>query len=454
MHHRILLSLLLVLIASSPASSGPHVDHGGSCRLRPETPPVMVAPRAPVGPLVRGSSAADEQDYVESVDEARYAMLLGDLSGNTTFSLDGQPRTITTRWANSVEDADGINLARDYVGDRFEAAGYEVVLQNFSHSAFGAPVTSTNVIAVKTGTVAPEEILVVGAHYDSRSESSVLPAPGAEDNASGTAAVIHLAELLADFKSERTIHFIAFGCEEYGLRGSTHYVNEALGAGNQIVGALTMDMISAWVDDFGVWVESTPPYIDLVTLVEDNVDQWTSLPRTRHLDAFGSDHMPFINNGIPAILAIEEDWAAYAPYHRSTDTFDKVDAALGTQITRSIAGCIADVAGIYRDVSVGGPEVPTTRSTRLTLHDAVPNPFNPRTTLVFDLPTPGTTRLEIFDLRGRRVRTLMSTSLGAGPHQRTWDGLDDTGKSVASGVYSARLTHPEGIRTRRLTLVR
>jgi hypothetical protein len=454
MPYRLLLTLLLVLCAISPAASGPHADHDGSCRLRPDTPPVMAAPRAPVGPLVRGSSEADEQDYVESVNQSRYAALLGDLSGNSSFTLDGQTRAISTRWANSVGDSDGINLARDYIADRFEAAGYEVVLQDFDHTAFGASITSSNVIAVKTGTVAPDEILVVGAHYDSRSESPTRVAPGAEDNASGTASVIHLAELLSNYKSERTIHFIAFGCEEYGLRGSTQYVNEALTAGDQIVGALTMDMISAWVDDFGVWVESTPPYIELVTLVEENVDQWTSLPRTRHLDAFGSDHMPFINNGIPAILAIEEDWAAYADYHRSTDTYDKVDSALGTQITRAIAGSLADIAGIFRDVSVGGPEVPPTRATRLALHAALPNPFNPRTTLSFTLPAEGATRLEIFDLRGRRVSTLFAAPLSAGRHQKTWDGLDDAGNAVASGVYSARLTHPDGIRTRRLTLVR
>lgn len=451
MHTRLLMTLLLVLGTASLATAH---DHPGTCRTRPDAPLVLAAPRAAVGPLVLGTSEADEQDYVDAIDQARYTALVAELSGHQSFMLDGESQTIATRFANTTGDADGIDLARDYIADRFAAAGFEVVLQDFVHSAFGTPVTSTNVIAVKTGTTYPDEILVVGAHYDSRAESPSVPAPGAEDNASGTASVIHLAEQLANYKSERTIHFVAFGCEEYGLRGSRHYVAEALANDDDIVAALTMDMVSAWVDDFGIWIESEEPYIDLVTVLEDNVDQWTTLPRTRHLDSFGSDHVSFLEQGIPALLAIEEDWAAYADYHRSTDTFDKVDPALGTQISRAIAGSIADIAAIFRDVSVGGPEVPSADTPRLALHRAVPNPFNPRTTLSFTLPVAGTTRLEIYDLRGRRVRSLVSSSLDAGPHQRLWNGLDDAGRAVASGVYTVRLTHPEGIRTQRLTLVR
>jgi len=457
----LLLTLLLVLTTAASAPAGPHAHNDPACRGPVDPAAIEAAPRAFFGPLPRASSPADEEAYVESVDQARYASLLRDLSGDQSFMLDGQSRTISTRWTGSAGAATGVDLARDYIADRFAAAGYDVVLQDFQNFVAGSQITSTNVIAVKTGTVAPEEILVVGAHYDAIAETNSAPAPGAEDNGSGTAAVLHLAELLAGFKTERTIHFVAFGAEEYGLRGSNHYVDEAQAAGDQVIAALTMDMISAWVDDFGIWIESeafTPdmqaPVLELVGIVEDNVDQWTTIARTTHFDAFGSDHVPFLQNGIPAILAIEEDWAAYAPYHRSTDTFDKVDPALGTAITRAIAGCIADMANIYRDVKVGGPGVTPPRVSLLDLAPALPNPFNPRTTLSFSTPTAGLTRLEIFDLRGRRVRSLVSGSLAAGPHERVWDGLDDAGLAVASGVYSARLTHPEGIRTQRLTLVR
>ncbi len=74
------------------------------------------------------------------------------------------------------------------------------------------------------------------------------------------------------------------------------------------------------------------------------------------------------------------------------------------------------------------------------LHGAAPNPFNPATTLRFSLPTAGHARLAIFDVRGRRVRTLVDGPRSAGPGEVRWDGRDQTGRQVASGTYYARLT--------------
>jgi len=68
-----------------------------------------------------------------------------------------------------------------------------------------------------------------------------------------------------------------------------------------------------------------------------------------------------------------------------------------------------------------------------------PNPFTDRTTLRFSLREPGRVSLEIFDVRGRRVRRLMDASLGAGRHLRIWDGRDEASRQVASGVYFVRL---------------
>ena len=74
----------------------------------------------------------------------------------------------------------------------------------------------------------------------------------------------------------------------------------------------------------------------------------------------------------------------------------------------------------------------------------VPNPFNPRTTLRFRLDRPDRVRLEIVDSRGRRVRNLLDTNLDAGEHQKVWNGLDDSGRAVASGVYRMVLIEESG----------
>lgn len=91
---------------------------------------------------------------------------------------------------------------------------------------------------------------------------------------------------------------------------------------------------------------------------------------------------------------------------------------------------------------------------RLLLALATPNPFNPRTTIHYSLPRTGHVALVIYDLQGRRVRSLVDRTEAAGEQSVDWDGRDDEGQAVASGGYVARLVTDQGIRTSKLTLVR
>ncbi len=89
-----------------------------------------------------------------------------------------------------------------------------------------------------------------------------------------------------------------------------------------------------------------------------------------------------------------------------------------------------------------------------TLRPASPNPFNPRTTVGFELETAGRVSLTIHDLAGRRVRTLLAEWSPAGPRSLTWDGTGDSGLALASGTYLLRLETPAGGASRKLMLVR
>jgi PKD repeat protein len=104
----------------------------------------------------------------------------------------------------------------------------------------------------------------------------------------------------------------------------------------------------------------------------------------------------------------------------------------------------------------GGTIVASPKVASLTrLYGAAPNPFNPRTTIAFDLASGGRTRLAIYDLAGRLVRVLVDQPLGPGPHEFVWDGTDHGGRRVASGVYLYAL-RPEGTEplVRKMTLVK
>jgi hypothetical protein len=93
-------------------------------------------------------------------------------------------------------------------------------------------------------------------------------------------------------------------------------------------------------------------------------------------------------------------------------------------------------------------------ATRFVLHQNIPNPFNPSTTIAFDVPAGGGhVRLEIFDVRGRLVARLVDGPQSAGHKLVRWDGMDRRGRRASSGVYFCRVTAPGFDETRKMTLV-
>ncbi len=101
--------------------------------------------------------------------------------------------------------------------------------------------------------------------------------------------------------------------------------------------------------------------------------------------------------------------------------------------------------------AVGDPPVV---AGRMFLHGATPNPFNPRTKIAFEIPRAGTVKLAIHDVRGRRVATLIDGELAVGLHEVLWDGVDNAGRAVASGVYFSRLVVAGEALTRKMVLAR
>ncbi|MDD2424381.1 MAG: T9SS type A sorting domain-containing protein, partial [Candidatus Cloacimonetes bacterium] len=81
-----------------------------------------------------------------------------------------------------------------------------------------------------------------------------------------------------------------------------------------------------------------------------------------------------------------------------------------------------------------------------------PNPFNPTTTINFSLPLAGHTELKIYNLKGQVVRTLVNQDMASGMHQIVWNGFDNNGKTVSSGVYFYRLTNNHNTLTRKMLL--
>ncbi len=100
--------------------------------------------------------------------------------------------------------------------------------------------------------------------------------------------------------------------------------------------------------------------------------------------------------------------------------------------------------------SAVGPGMPA--ATRLIGNS--PNPFNPRTVISFDLARSGPVRMDIYDLKGRRVRQLANRNYEAGRHEIVWDGRDNRGGETASGLYFFRMSTEDEVQTHKMLLVR
>ncbi|SDE03997.1 PA domain-containing protein [Priestia aryabhattai B8W22] len=180
--------------------------------------------------------------------------------------------------------------------------------------------TSYNVTATKPSTFKKKgtnDIIVVGAHHD-----SVAGAPGANDDASGTAMVLELARVFKTLPTDTELRFVTFGAEEVGLLGSEHYVGElSEDEKNRIVGMFNLDMVGS--RDAGDLVMNTADGTpNLVTeLAQASSTRLNGSP-TPFQAGGRSDHVPFAEAGIPAALFIHspsEPW-----YHTPEDTLDKI----------------------------------------------------------------------------------------------------------------------------------
>ncbi|NUR95186.1 MAG: Zn-dependent exopeptidase M28 [Kribbellaceae bacterium] len=231
--------------------------------------------------------------------------------------------------------------AMDFAADRLVALGYQVQRM---------PITvgtgrSANLIADRPGTSANRGLVVVTAHLDSINIAGgpAAAAPGADDNGSGSAAVLELGRLSATGLWTNDLRLILFGGEEEGLYGSKQYVATLPPSERSRVRAvLNMDMIATSnTATPTVLLEGAPVSSSQIADLATAAATYTGLKVETSLNPFASDHVPFINAGIPAVLTIEGGDSANGHIHSANDTLDFVDWSLATEILKMNIAALA-----------------------------------------------------------------------------------------------------------------
>lgn len=260
---------------------------------------------------------------------------------------------------------DALERAADYVRSELAAVGYGVVEHQFTLTG----KTFRNLEVELRGTERPEEIVIIGAHYDTAEQT-----PGANDNGSGMAALLELARAFHGATPGRTVRFVAFPNEEPPFfhtedMGSWRYAAQSKTHDEHIVAMLSLETLGFYSNEPGS--QHYPPILGLLYPDRGNFVGFVgnlasrSLVR-RAIRAFResaafpsegvaspeqvpgitwSDHLPFWVHGYPALMITDTAPFRYVHYHQPSDTPDKLDYDAMARVVLGLEAVVADLAG-------------------------------------------------------------------------------------------------------------
>lgn len=220
-------------------------------------------------------------------------------------------------------------------------------------------VNTCNVIGFIEGndSILKNEYIVLGAHYDhlglggpsSKSEKRGVVYHGADDNASGTAALLEIAEKIVAHKNDlkRSVIFMSFGAEEQGLLGSKYFVENPLVSLSKIKLMINMDMVGRLNDNKEVYMGGAGTFPEGVDLMKDLGVSLGLNPVVHAGSVGGSDHVSFYKNNIP-VLGMHT--GGHDQYHTPEDTIEHINLEGEKMVCEYIYQTILKVAATRKEM--------------------------------------------------------------------------------------------------------
>ena len=269
---------------------------------------------------------------------------------------------------NVISGYKALCAVADYIEDSLSKVGYQVRRQGYEVDQFkGRPCYNLEVEI--RGSVHPEEIVVIGAHYD-----TIEKTPGANDNASGVAAMLALARAFAGTKPDRTLRFVAFVNEEPPFfwthdMGSRVYARQCKARHERIVAMLSLETLGYYSDEkgsqryplriFNLFYPTTGNFVgfigntrsrSLVRTVAGSFRRAGFCPsETAALPGWitgvgWSDHWAFWQEGYPAVMVTDTALFRYRWYHTADDTPEKLNYEMFTLVVEGLKKVVGDLA--------------------------------------------------------------------------------------------------------------
>ena len=320
--------LVSIAALDSVVTARPFAGRGGATRTAVQAPAT-----APQSGEQRAPARVDGRQLLEDVQALSAPELEGRLTGTA-----------------------GSRRAQAFILERFKELKLEPLggthEQKFSFvEARGAKrefPDATNLMGMIRGGSAPDEFVLVTAHYDHLGVRDGRIHHGADDNASGVAAMLAIARWLAANQPAKSVAFVAFDGEELGLRGARHFVAKPPIDLSRISAVINMDMVGRG-DKNVIYVAGTHRYPALKPAVDGAIKGRAITVRFGHdrpgvpgMDDWtqSSDHGPFHAAGIPFLYFGVED---HSDYHKPTDTADKIPGAFYREATELVLDTVRRV---------------------------------------------------------------------------------------------------------------
>ncbi|UCH61789.1 MAG: M28 family peptidase [Fidelibacterota bacterium] len=288
--------------------------------------------------FVSASDTTVFDDIIAAVKLDSLLRTVGQLLGTEWIMIDGTSSVIHARYWEFF----GALLAGKWLRERLEGFGLLANMQNYMEKG-------NNPYAIQPGVEFPDSIYIVSAHYD------CLPAnrssPGANDNASGVAAVVEAARILSQYQTRYTIFYALWDMGEYGRRGSKGFARQARSCGLHIAGVIDLDMI-AWSQQgtknlmlHSSAVRNSDYMADIIQYVNERFGLGLNLLETH--DSPQLDFASFWQYDYGAVGLNQVSTAYYEDLlHTQADTIDKFDLPFYHSVARLATGSLAHLAQV------------------------------------------------------------------------------------------------------------
>lgn len=364
---------------------------------------------------------------INQVDPDRLMENLEYLTGVKEVTVPSGTFPILSRYAYEYTNL----IAEEYLKQRLEAYGLETYQQNHDNGI-------GNIYAIQHGITYPEQQIIICAHFDSMPRSYI--APGADDNGSGTSAVLEAARILSKYPTDYTIIYALWDNEELGLQGSSYYAQQARLRNDKIIAVINMDMIG-WDGNNDNIAEIHARDYSTSYLIAENMAKVNSdysiglVLQYINPGTSASDHASFWYNNYPAVLLIEDYYTTnglrdFNPYyHSGEDRIKYINKTYFEKCSKVAIGTLALYAGVQNPTYVHSP-LPSS----YTLSQNYPNPFNSTTVINYSIDKEMPVKIVVHDLIGRELAVLVDEVKPPASYSVNFDASLVRG-GLSSGLY-------------------